>query len=122
MAFLFIPNGAHMPAWTPEKEGADFALPADARAARRVPRQVHGAQRPGPRQGFAHGDGAGDHARSAATFLTGVQPVKTDGKGIRAGVSVDQVAAEKIGEETRFASLELGMRGRPARRQLRLRL
>ena len=72
--------------------------------------------------GFAHGDGAGDHARSAATFLTGVHPVKTDGKGIRAGISVDQIAAEKIGQQTRFASLELGMRRRPARRRLRQRL
>src|SRR6185312_4758576 len=27
MAFLFIPNGAHMPAWTPTANGADFDLP-----------------------------------------------------------------------------------------------
>src|ERR1700759_993189 len=27
MAFLFIPNGAHMPDWTPTTEGADFDLP-----------------------------------------------------------------------------------------------
>ena len=27
MAFLFVPNGAHMPDWTPTAEGADFDLP-----------------------------------------------------------------------------------------------
>jgi hypothetical protein len=25
--FLFVPNGAHMPDWTPLAEGADFDLP-----------------------------------------------------------------------------------------------
>src|SRR5260370_37858102 len=27
MAFLYVPNGAHMQAWTPESEGSDFELP-----------------------------------------------------------------------------------------------
>ena len=40
-----------------------------------------------------HGDGAGDHARAMAAFLTGRQPRKTDGADIRVGVSADQVAA-----------------------------
>ena len=53
-------------------------------------------------------DGPGDHARAAASFLTGAHPYKTSGKDIRNGVSVDQAAAEKVGRLTRFASLELG--------------
>jgi hypothetical protein len=108
MAFVFIPNGAHMPAWTPEKEGADFALPATLEPLAKLRGKFSVLSGLAHDTGFAHGDGAGDHARSAATFLTGVHPVKTDGKGIRAGVSVDQIAAEKIGSETKFASLELG--------------
>jgi hypothetical protein len=58
--------------------------------------------------GRALGDGPGDHARAAASFLTGVHPKKTDGADIHSGVSVDQIAAQKIGNATRFASLELG--------------
>lgn len=108
MAYVFIPNGAHMPAWTPEKEGADFALPATLEPLANLRGKFSVLTGLAHDTGFAHGDGAGDHARSAATFLTGVHPVKTDGKGIRAGISVDQIAAEKIGRETRFASLELG--------------
>ena len=57
----------------------------------------------------ALGDGPGDHARSLASFLTGAHPLKTDGAGIRVGVSVDQVAAQKIGRQTRLPSLELGI-------------
>ncbi|MGB0420980.1 MAG: DUF1552 domain-containing protein, partial [Limisphaerales bacterium] len=56
----------------------------------------------------ANGDGAGDHARSAGVFLTGVQPLKSEGSEIRAGVSADQIIAEAIGHRTRFASLEIG--------------
>jgi hypothetical protein len=108
LAFLFIPNGAHMPAWTPEAEGADFALPATLEPLANVRSKIAVLSGLAHDTGFAHGDGAGDHARSAATFLTGVHPVKTDGKGIRAGISVDQIAAEQIGRQTKFTSLELG--------------
>jgi hypothetical protein len=56
----------------------------------------------------ANGDGPGDHARSLSAFLTGRQARKTAGSDIRAGVSIDQVAASHIGSQTRFPSLELG--------------
>ncbi|MCU0246878.1 MAG: type II toxin-antitoxin system prevent-host-death family antitoxin, partial [Bryobacter sp.] len=58
-----------------------------------------------------HGDGGGDHARSAAAFLTGAHPRKTNGADIQNGISIDQLIAQKIGEQTRFASLELGLEG-----------
>ena len=52
-------------------------------------------------------DGPGDHARASGTFLTGVRVKKTAGADIHAGISVDQVAAQRIGHLTRFPSLEL---------------
>ncbi len=52
-------------------------------------------------------DGGGDHARASSTFLTGMRIKKTSGADIRAGVSVDQLVARKIGHLTRFPSLEL---------------
>src|SRR5581483_10673278 len=55
-----------------------------------------------------HGDGGGDHARAMAAFLTGCQPRKTDGTDIRAGVSVDQVMASRLADQTRLPSLEIG--------------
>ncbi len=59
----------------------------------------------------ALGDGGGDHARAMASFLTGRHPRKTDGSELRAGISVDQLAAQSIGRSTRFPSLELGCEG-----------
>ena len=44
-------------------------------------------------------------------FLTGTQARKTNGVDIKAGVSVDQIAAATVGRRTRFASLEIGAEG-----------
>lgn len=57
----------------------------------------------------AQGDGPGDHARSAACFLTGAHPKKTSGADITNGVSIDQVIAQRIAGRTRFDSLEIGL-------------
>ncbi len=56
----------------------------------------------------ALGDGPGDHARSAAAFLTGAHPFKTAGSRIRVGKSIDQVIADTYGMHTRLPSIELG--------------
>jgi hypothetical protein len=55
------------------------------------------------------GEGAGDHARAAATFLSGVHPKKTEGAGIQAGVTVDQFVAKELGKDTQLTSLELAL-------------
>lgn len=109
MAFLCVPNGMHMPDWTPDKEGADFDLKhilEPVAAYRSDLLMLSGLTLNG---GRALGDGPGDHARSCASFLTGAHPKKTNGADIQNGISVDQLAASKIGSQTRFASLELGI-------------
>jgi hypothetical protein len=108
MAFLYIPNGAHMEAWTPEKEGADFRLTPTLEPLAAIREKVMVLSGLTADKARPNGDGAGDHARSAAAFLTGSQAEKTDGKGIRAGISVDQLAAEWLGKESRFPSLVVG--------------
>jgi hypothetical protein len=108
LAFLYVPNGVDIENWTPKTEGADYELPACLE-----PLKEH-------RQDFcvltgltadkarSHGDGGGDHARALAAYLTGVQPRKTSGSNIRGGISVDQLAAGRIGDQTRLPSLEIG--------------
>lgn len=108
MAFFFVPNGVHLPDWTPQREGFDYDLPYILEPLARVKDDVSVLTGLTHDKGRANGDGPGDHARSASVFLTGAQPRKTDGANIRSGISVDQVAAQQIGRQTRFASLELG--------------
>jgi hypothetical protein len=108
MAFFSIPNGVNNTYWFPRDLGATYLLPktlASLEPAKDDLLVISGLAHDKAR---ANGDGPGDHARSNATFLTGCQARKTDGKDIRAGVSVDQIAAEKTGGKTRLASLELG--------------
>ena len=108
MAFFYVPNGVHMPDWTPGAAGK-LVLPEILRplaAFRDDMLVLTGLTQDGA---FAHGDGGGDHARSLASFLTGTHPLKTSGFGIKAGVSVDQVAAQRIGKSTRLPSIELGI-------------
>jgi len=114
-AFLFVPNGMHMPAWTPEGEGANFILPSILEPFVPLQRDLLVLTGLTQDKGRANGDGPGDHARSAAAFLTGAQPLKSEGSQIRAGVSADQFMAQQIGRETKYASLEIGIeKGRQA--------
>jgi len=108
MAFLYVPNGIHMPDWTPKETGAKFELPASLQVVKDFKSDIQVLSGLTVDKARAHGDGGGDHARAMSAFLTGRQPRKTAGADIRVGVSVDQVAAEKVGKATRFASLELG--------------
>jgi hypothetical protein len=108
MAVLYVPNGKNMPDWTPAAEGADFELPHILQPLKEVRDQVLVLTGLTADKARPNGDGPGDHARALAAFLTGAQPRKTDGTDIRAGISVDQVAAGRIGDQTRLASLEIG--------------
>ncbi len=108
MAFVYVPNGANMADWTPKAVGSDFELPFILEPLKPFQKDLTVFTGLAQDQAAAHGDGPGDHARASATFLTGCHPRKTQGADIRVGVSVDQIAAEKIGRQTRLASLELG--------------
>lgn len=108
LAILYVPNGKNMADWTPKTEGADFELPAILQPLKAVKDQLLVLTGLTADKARAHGDGGGDHARALGAFLTGCQPRKTDGTDIRAGISVDQVIAGRIGDRTRLASLEIG--------------
>jgi len=52
---------------------------------------------------------AGDHPRACTAWLTGTHAKMTSGADLRAGISVDQIAAKQFGKETQLASLEIGL-------------
>lgn len=107
IAFCSIPNGVQQDNWWPSGEGREFALNHTMKplepykdAIQTLGGLDHENATPGP-------DGGGDHARANATLLTGVRARKTAGADIHLGVSIDQIIAGAIGNQTRFASLEL---------------
>jgi hypothetical protein len=108
LAFTYVPNGITMEEWTPAAAGRAFDYTRVLKPLEPFRQDTLVLTGLAQRNGNALGDGPGDHARAAASYLTGVHPRKTAGADIRNGVSVDQIAAQQIGHHTRFASLELG--------------
>jgi hypothetical protein len=108
MAFLFVPNGIKMDDWTPKSVGTLEGLPHILEPLSPLKDSLTVLTGLAQHNAHALGDGPGDHARSSATWLTGVHIKKTAGSDIRNAISADQVAAAEIGHLTRFASLEIG--------------
>jgi hypothetical protein len=103
-AYLYFPNGAWMDDWIPKQTGPDYQLPFSLTPLAPVRDSVvvlSGLDKPFSRSG----DG---HYAKTANFLTGLHVHKTTGQDLNSGgVSVDQVAAERLGQLTPLASLEL---------------
>ncbi len=108
MACVFVPNGVIMPNWTPEGEGRQWELSKTLKPLQSLKEKLNVVSGLALDNGRAHNDGAGDHARGGATFLTAARPVKTS-SNIRLGISVDQVAATQLADQTRLPSIELGL-------------
>lgn len=108
LVFTYVPNGVSMTGWTPQGAGAGFELSTVMKPLAAYKDDMLVLTGLAQRNGMALGDGPGDHARAAASYLTGVHPKKTAGADIRNGISADQIVAEHLGKTTRFASLELG--------------
>ena len=109
VAFVYTANGVIMRDWTPEQEGAGFAFSRTLQPVEPFRDQLLVVSGLAHRNGEALGDGPGDHARAGASWLTGAHPKKTRGADIRNGMSVDQMLAQDIGQNTPLPSLELGL-------------
>jgi hypothetical protein len=105
--FIYVPHGAVMDKWTPVGTGADFEFGPILSPLAKHRDNVIVLSNLCHHQAEALGDGGADHSRATATWLNGVHAKKTEGEDVRAGTTVDQMAAEKIGQETRFPSLEI---------------
>jgi hypothetical protein len=108
LGFVYVPNGMVMSNWTPTTQGTDFAFTPILKPLE--PFHEHTLVISGcmDHNANALGDGGGDHARAASSFLTGAHP-RESGSDIYAGVSADQLAAQALGHKTRLPSLELGL-------------
>src|SRR5882757_7923208 len=109
MAFMEVPNGIMMDKWTPPAEGDLQLSPVlEPLAPFRDRMLVLGGldQKEAAALGFEIG---GDHPRACTAWLTGAHAKMTSGADLRAGISVDQVAAREFGKYTQLASLEVGL-------------
>jgi hypothetical protein len=108
MAFVYVPNGIDMRHWNPTYEGKLQELPRILKPLEPFKDDVLMLGNLTHNNGRALLDGAGDHGRCCGAYLTGVQPRKS-ATDIKCGISCDQIVANKIGHQTRFPSLEVGI-------------
>lgn len=107
--FVYTANGIIMKDWTPLADGKNFEFTPTLKPLEPFREKLLVLSNLEHHNGDSLGDGAGDHARAGATWLTGVHPKKTQGADIEAGVSVDQILAKELGGQTALPSLELGL-------------
>lgn len=103
----YVPNGVIMKDFTPPEGALTADLPRILQPISQFRDRALVLSGMQQHWGFSNGDGSGDHARAAASYLTGVHVKRTSGADLHVGISVDQVAAQQKGNETRLASLEL---------------
>ena len=110
MSFIEVPNGIMMDKWTPATEGASFALTPilEPLAQFRDRLLVLSGLDQNQSKALATEVG-GDHPRACTAWLTGAHARMTSGADLRAGISVDQIAAKEFGKYTQLASLEVGL-------------
>jgi hypothetical protein len=99
--FIYIPHGKIMNRWTPTKTGTGFEFtpilkPLEPFRDRMV--VVSGLSERGT---------DGGHSLSPSQWLTGVMPKHTEAEDIEAAKTMDQLIADKIGQDNQFPSLEL---------------
>jgi len=102
LGFVYFPHGAIMEKFTPATEGTGFAFSPILSPLERFRERIVVVS------GLDHktADNAGVHSMSPPTWLSGVRPAEKAGD-IRAGTTIDQMAAAKIGQDTPFPSLEV---------------
>ena len=105
MACLFMPNGVRPDKWTPRGSGSSYKMSPILSPLEEVREQllVISGLTNKPSHG---GDG---HYFKTASWLTCTTIERTQGSNVSSnGISIDQIAAEAIGRETRLPSMELG--------------
>jgi hypothetical protein len=103
LAFVYLPHGAIMDRWTPKTEGRDFEFTPILKALEPFRDYVNVVS------GLGHkaADTTAVHSLSPTTWLSGVRPKATQGPDAYAGITADQIAANKIGQDTMLPSMEL---------------
>lgn len=106
IAVVYVPNGIVMNQWLPKATGTDFEVTRILKPLERFRSDLtivsglsnHAAQK-------AKG---GAHAKASGSFLSATPPKYTAGADVRAGVTFDQLVAQRFASEVRVPSLQLG--------------
>ena len=107
LSCIYVPHGATMDKWTPAADGKGFQFTEILSPLEKFRDRVSIVSNLAhPAAGGVGSDAGADHARSAAVFLSGVHPEQGS---IHVGTTIDQIAAQRIGQDTPLPSIELSI-------------
>jgi hypothetical protein len=109
LAWFYVPNGIDMRHWTPAEEGPLVKLPGILEPLTPLRNDILVLSNLTANWGRPLLEGAGDHGRALAAYMTGVHVYRTAGADLKLAISADQIAAQAIGHLTKLPSLEVGL-------------
>jgi hypothetical protein len=108
-SFLHVPHGAAPGYWRPTGTGKDWQLSRILTPIAPFKDRLTVVSGTDHRMAtsLSPEESAGDHSRTAAVYLSAAHPKRTEGQDIFAGITIDQVLANHIGQQSPLPSLEL---------------
>ncbi len=104
LGFIFLPMGADMSRWVPDKEGVIEKLPFILNSMEKVKNKITVVTNIDLQPAYP-----GSHATSNASFLSAARAKHTESNDYYLGTTIDQIAAQHMGKYTQLPSLELAM-------------
>jgi hypothetical protein len=112
LGVVYVPNGIQEAEWRPVTQGTGFEFTPTLKPLEPFRNRllvISGLDNTGA--DARAGEFVGQHSRPAAAFLTGAHAKRTTGSSLELGISMDQVVAKTLGQQTQLASLELSLEG-----------
>jgi hypothetical protein len=108
LACIYFPHGATMDKWTPAKQGTGFEFTEILKPLEPLRERINIITGLGlPLAYGSDGSAGANHTRSSAVFISGAHP--ETGAQAKLGITVDQVAARHMGQDTPLPSIELSI-------------
>jgi hypothetical protein len=109
LGFFYAPNGTYLPNFHPTTVGKNFEWTPVLRPLEPLRQHIVVVSGLANKGAENLSEGGGVHTRVGAAWLSGIRPKKTEGADIEAGVSIDQMAAPIISNDTPLQSLQLAL-------------
>ena len=106
---IYIGNGVNVPEWTPRSEGTGFTFSPTLKPLEPFRDRTLVLSGLDNFPATDQGDAGGQHPRAAPAFMSSVHPKQTEGADVRAGTTMDQIIAQRIGQDAKLASLEVAV-------------
>jgi hypothetical protein len=104
---IYYPHGATMDKWTPKGDGSNFEFSEILEPFKPYRDSINIISDLSHPQAYGGGSATSNHTRSAAAYLSGANA--KSGTSAYLGITIDQLAAQKIGQDNAMPSLELGI-------------